>query len=75
MQDQDLATWGKSLLEEIVLQAALDVPDSASALKDHAVTLPFRITADAAGRLLVTCQRVGDEDLVAHIDIPDGRQT
>lgn len=73
MHDIDIATWGKSLLEEIVLQAALAVPDSAAALKDHTVDMPLHITADGSGRLLVRCKRVGSDDLVACIDIPNGK--
>ena len=70
MQDQEIAVWGKSLLEEILLQAALASPDSTTSLDRVAFNMPFQITADPlTGRLAVSTNRIGGEDLALQIAI------
>ena len=71
MQDQEIVVWGKSLLEEILLQAALASPDSTTPLDRVVFNMPFQITADpSTGRLAVSYTRIGGESMPLRIEIP-----
>ena len=75
MQHQEIVVWGKSLLEEILLQAALAFPDSAAPLDRVAFNMLFQITADPfTGRLAVSYMRIGGEDMALQIEIPKGKE-
>ena len=75
MQDQEIVVWGKSLLEEILLQAALASPDSTTPLDRVVLNMPFQITADPfTGRLAVSYMRIGGEDMALQIEIPKGKE-
>ena len=71
MQDQEIAVWGKSLLEEILLQAGLASTDSATPLDRIVFNMPFQITADPLNaRLAVSYTRIGGESMALRIEIP-----
>jgi hypothetical protein len=70
-RDDDIPAWGKGVLEELLLRSALELPGSADPAAVPGCALPFRVTADRAARqLVVSCPRIGGDDLVLRIDLP-----
>lgn len=73
MQNEEVAAWGKAVLEEVLLRAALDISDSGQKITKAGFQMPFEITADtASGSLVVRCGRLGGADLKLDIAIPRG---
>ncbi len=70
--EANLAEWGKSVLEELLVRAGLDLPAAQKPSEAAVATLQFRVSADEASKgLEILCETVGGRPIILALPLSE----